>query len=72
MPPRQLPDRQPAACLSRLICSNSSTLDRLPLTFAPTIPLNHRHSRIGNAEMFSEHRAIQVRDQGSGLPALSA
>jgi hypothetical protein len=45
MPPRQLPDRQLAARLSRLI---------------------------GNAELFSEHPAIQVRDQGSGLPALSA
>jgi hypothetical protein len=55
MPPRQLPDRQPAARLSRLICSNSSALDRLPLTFAPTIPLNHRRGQIGNAELFSEH-----------------
>jgi hypothetical protein len=27
-PPSQLPDRQPAARLFRLICSNSSTLDR--------------------------------------------
>jgi hypothetical protein len=34
--------------------------------------LNHWRSQSGNAELLSEHRAIQVRDQGSGLPALSA
>jgi hypothetical protein len=61
MPPSQLPDRQPTARLSRLICSNSSTLAR------PAFDL-----RADDAELLSEHPAIQVRDQGSGLPALSA
>jgi hypothetical protein len=42
------------------------------LTLAPAIPLNRGRSQVGSAELFSEHPAIQVRDQGSGLPALSA
>jgi hypothetical protein len=62
MPPKQLPDRQPAACLSRLICSNSSALDR------PTFDLRADDT----AHPPAQQPAIQVRDQGSGLPALSA